>query len=212
MNFSANPRSSGVAYPEGMGGPAASVLLKNVLEPNQIDELRAWVGEVAEFYAESKNGDIREGWEVFVRWPTELGEEPELRGPCLGAIQLFTVDPGAESSGAAYMSPGDWEQCRDAIGWMPASDLSVSIFCNDKRDHKTLAWLCSELADRFDGLVDLGGTLPIPDRKDWDSLGLSGSVVSMRYEIDNDRWGHSQVVDSEFLRGWIRQPGFHMIK
>jgi hypothetical protein len=95
---------------------------------------------------------------------------------------------------------------------MPACELFVSIFCNRPRDQKLLAWLCAELAARFDGMVDLGGPLPLPDRSEWARTGLAGAVVDVPPEVDTGPWSHAYVVDAAFLRGWIHQPNFHMIK
>lgn len=193
-----------------MGGPAAGILLKQIPESNQLADLRTWLGGIAEFRADSPT-DIREGWEFFARWPVELGEEPS-RGACLGGIQLYVLDLAREYSGASFLTPNDWAGYEEAIGWMPAAELAVSINCNQPRDHKTLAWLCIHIAEKFDGLVDLGGIIPIPDTEERILAGLSGSAVQVPYQIEDHRWGRVDVVDSEFLRGWIHRPNFHMIK
>jgi hypothetical protein len=194
-----------------MGGPAAGVLLKRVLGVDEVVGLRAWLAEVAELYDTSQNRDIWEGWEFFVRWPLELGDEPP-RGACLGGIQLFVIDLGAESSGEQALTPGEWVEYEKALGWMPAAELSVSIYCNQLRDHKTLAWLCAQLADRLDGMVDVGGRLPVPERKEWDSSRLDGSMVTVQRGIDTGPWSGVDIVDSLFLTTWVRHPHFHMIK
>jgi hypothetical protein len=193
-----------------MGGPAAGILLKQVPESDQLAILKTWLGEIADFRANSPT-DIREGWGFFARWPVECGEEPP-RGACLGGIQLSVLDLAGEYTGASCLTPNDWAGYEKAIGWMPAAELTVSIFCNQPRDHKTLAWLCIQIAERFDGVVDLDGIIPIPDREERMLAGLSGSVVEVSYEIEKNRRGRVHVVDSEFLRGWIRHPSFHMIK
>ena len=68
---------------------------------------------------------------------------------------------------------------------MPACELEVGVYCNRPRDHKLLGWLCAELATQFDGMIDLDGSLPFPDRQDWHRSGLVGTVLDIEYETDS---------------------------
>ena len=195
-----------------MGGPAASVLLHDVLDESQVGTLQTWLGESAEFYGGAdRNDDLSLGWEFFLKWPTELGAELP-GGPCLGGIQTYSVDPGKEHSGLAGFTPADWARYRDALGWMPACELAVRINCKRPRDHKLLGWLCAELATRFDGMVDLGGVLPLPDRREWSRFRLAGRVLSAAYDTHAAKSAQVQIVDAQFLRSWVLQQNFHMIK
>ena len=84
-----------------------------------------------------------DGWDFFPNWPATLGDEPP-EGRCLGGIQAYRIDPQAASSGAAFLSPDDWKKYEAALGWIPASELAIGIYCNRERDHQILAWLCAE--------------------------------------------------------------------
>jgi hypothetical protein len=53
---------------------------------------------------------------------------------------------------------------------------------------------------------------PIPPPDEWQALGLSGRTVAAAYQIDEGRTGATHIVDVEFLRWWMRQPQFHMVK
>ena len=194
-----------------MGGPAASILLRRVLDEGQICAFKTWLREAAEFYDGSQDNPLQDGWEYFLRWPAELGEEPSGR-PCLGGIQMYRIDPELDSSGECGFSPADWARYREALGWMPGCELSVGINCNRPRDHRGLAWHCAELATRFCGVIDMGGQLPLPDAAVWSSCGLQGSAIEIAYSIDETRFGKVHVVDVDFLRSWILRPNFHMIK
>jgi hypothetical protein len=68
------------------------------------------------------------------------------------------------------------------------------------------------LATRFDGLIDLDGAIPIPPVGEWQASGLSGRVIEAAYDIAEDRLGLVHIVDADFLRWWMRQPHFHMVK
>lgn len=158
-----------------MGGPAAGILLKRVPGIDELAGIRTWLGEIAEVYKGSEDLDIKQGWEFFVRWPLELGDERPRRA-CLGAVHLYVIDLEAASSGGQALTPDEWANYERALGWMPVAELSVSIFCNQPRDHKTLAWLCVQLADRLEGMVDLGGPVSLTDR---DRSGLGGLLVEV---------------------------------
>ena len=174
--------------------------------------LRRWLETTADFYYASANADLRDGWEFFLNWPETLGDEPP-EGRCLGGLKLSLVDPEAECSGDSCLSPADWARISQALGWMPACELSVWINCNRPRDHKVLGWFSAELATRFDGMIDLNGTLPLPNPRDQrDSFGLEGKVVETVYDLDAGRTAALHIVDAEFLRSWMLQPQFHMIK
>jgi hypothetical protein len=194
-----------------MGGPAAGVLLHRVPEDYEILELQTWLATTAEFYDGSGDADLREGWEFFLNWPPTLGNEPP-EGPCLGGVQMSIIDPEAEFSGSSHLSQADWARYRQALGWMPTCELAAWINCRRPRDHMLLGWFCAELATRFDGMIDLGGTLSLPNRDEWSRVGLAGRLVKATYSIDADRVAQVHLVDPDFLRAWMLQPRFHMIK
>jgi len=84
--------------------------------------------------------------------------------------------------------------------------------CNQPQDHKLLAWLCIELAETFKGMIDLGGPLPISGGENAGRGKIPGTVLAEFYFIDEGRVGISHIVSPEFLRFWLNQPQFHMIK
>lgn len=194
-----------------MGGPAAGVLLQRVPADHEILALRTWLGGTARFHDASGDADLLKGWEFVLNQPATLGDEP-IEGSCPVGLKLCLVDPDAEYSGDSCFSPADWACISQALGWMPACELSVWISCNRPWDYKILGWFSAELATRLDGMIDLGGTLPLPDRADWSRFGLAGRVVVASYFIDANRSGSVHLVDPGFLRTWMLQPQFHMIK
>lgn len=197
---------------KSMGGPAAGILLQRVPEDHEFLALYTWLESAAtRFHDASSDTDLREGWEFFLNWPAILGEEP-AESSCLGGLKLHLIDLDAEYSGASCLSPADWTRFSQALGWMPVCEFSAWVNCNRPRDHKVLGWFSAELATRFDGMIDIGGMLPIPDREDWSRFGLAGRVVEASYSIDADRSGSVHLVDPGFLRTWMFQPQFHMIK
>lgn len=194
-----------------MGGPAAGILLREAPSEEQKLALKSWLTDRARFQDHEANQDLSHGWQFFLQWPIRLGQEPP-GGACLGSIQLHAISTEEESSGGSFLTPDDWRRYEHALGWLPVCEVEVSIFCSRPRDHMLLAWLCFELATKFEGMIDLDGMLPLPERHEWQSVGLTARVVDVEYDIDSTRQARVQVVDPEFLTWWMRQPNFHMIK
>jgi hypothetical protein len=194
-----------------MGGPAAGVLLRDDLTDGQIADVRTWLSVVADVNQDCGSTNLGNGWEFRPNWPADLGEEPE-GGRCPGSIQLYRIDAAEAVSGASFLSPADWQQYGSALGWVPACELSIAIYCNRRRDHQILAWLCVELAKRLDGMIDLDGPMPIPPEKMWLDCGLRGRAIPVVYAIDESRSAKVHVVDADFLRSWMSHPDFHMVK
>jgi hypothetical protein len=94
--------------------------------------------------------------------------------------------------------------------------------------------LALALAEDGDGLIDLLGALqppfgplhPAPETLSWENpalhlplpaireymAGMRGRVIEIAYMTANDRPWIYHVVDTEFLRSWLDNPDFHMIK
>lgn len=193
-----------------MGGPAAGVLLRRVPQDDEILAPRAWLATAADFYDASDSAYAKDGSSSRPgqqRWATSLPEADVLE-----ESRCFSLIPQAEYSGDSCYAPADWVRISYALGWMPTCELSVGIECSRPKHHKVLGWLCAELATRFDGMIDLGGTLPLPNRDQWGSVGLAGKVVETVYDLEHGRTAAVHIVDAEFLRFWLLQPQFHMIK
>ena len=87
-------------------------------------------------------------------------------------------------------------------------ELGLSAGCNSADDHRILAELAVWLASRFDAYVMLDGRLSCSPEE---VKAMPGSL----HRLDADL-GHlvirCDVADAAFLRGWLAQPAFHMIK
>ncbi len=90
------------------------------------------------------------------------------------------------------------------FGFAPVSVIGVGAMCNAEVDHRILGELAAHLAGRFEGLVGFNGLLGVARVR-------SGKLADVPYEVDG-RLLSSNVGDWEFLRGWLNDPAFHMIK
>ncbi len=99
-------------------------------------------------------------------------------------------------------------QIPEYSGKTPVDILVFAAMCNDDCDHNKLADLCLYFGEKFNGLIDFHGDIRIrPDhQKHYDGL---------LFQLEDDRGTHiafSHVGDTEFLRWFIQQPNFRMIK
>jgi hypothetical protein len=84
--------------------------------------------------------------------------------------------------------------------------VSFVAMCSDDIDHRILAELAFWPAQRFDGLVNLGGELAVAPND------LPGRLYSVPYDAGHGRTCISHVVDVDFLQAWLKHPCFGMVK
>ncbi|MEU4689218.1 DUF6368 family protein [Actinoplanes sp. NPDC023714] len=161
-----------------MAGPAASVLLPDVLTADGTARLRRWL----EGSFRSEGGD----------WWTPIA--------AAGAGMLLVEPEGYESDDFA-----EAESLIGAIGYLPATEIVLAASVNRPESHRLLGETALELAVFFDGFVDFDGLLPPAAR----TLPGRCFLVTATEDPDGPGW---HVGDPEFLRAWLRHPGFRMVK
>lgn len=108
------------------------------------------------------------------------------------------------------------------LGWTPVDRVSFAAMCNDAEDHRLLARLSLDLAEEAGGIVAFGGALSIGPHLEGASPatpmrisnpeGLDGVLFATSYETV---WGSFATVhfgDVAFVRAWLADPRFHMVK
>jgi Family of unknown function (DUF6368) len=114
------------------------------------------------------------------------------------------------------------------FGFTPTVEIGVWAMCNDNIDHKVLGLLCAHLADTLNGIVDLGGallpsgfSLDLHSPPNWSEVSgdvqryvetMVGHAVAIPYETISGRMWATHFVDAQFLRSWLGNPEFRMIK
>jgi len=108
------------------------------------------------------------------------------------------------------------------LGWAPQDAVSFAAMCNGHEDHRLLARLCLDIAEDFGGVVDFHGALPIGPHFDRTSLakpvrvsnpdGLDGVLWATAYRTMWGDFATSHYGDVEFLRAWLGDPRFRMVK
>ena len=91
---------------------------------------------------------------------------------------------------------GDHSEC---------TDLERAM-CNRDIDHKILDELTLYIADKFDGLIDFGGQISVQSGE------IMGKTWEIPYETASGMTAFYNVADVDFMKDWIGNKNFRMIK
>lgn len=208
-----------------MGGPSASVLLREPLNAGQLDQIDEAIRSVSDYIVPG-NGYHCDFWVNDLR---PLGGSYVGDGrPC----GLAFYEPDEPASMIRQFDPEDASRLTAAIGFAMKQEVSLSAFCDDREDHAILGRLTLYVAELTGGLVYFSGAilprLPEHCYKDgwlwgcnWSDVepylnsmakDMPGWIVSITYEPNPQRTWAFHVADAAFLRAWLARPDFHMIK
>jgi hypothetical protein len=95
---------------------------------------------------------------------------------------------------------------KNYVGFNPKFNLGIYAMCNSEIDHKILGELTLYLAENYDGLIDFGGQLTNQPNE------LKGEIWEIPYETSGGMMNVYNVADAEFLRNWLNNENFSMIK
>jgi hypothetical protein len=108
------------------------------------------------------------------------------------------------------------------LGWTPEDRVGFAAMCNDVEDHRLLARLSLDLAEEAGGIVDFGGALSIGPHIEGASPaapmriskpeGLDGVLFATSYKTVRGSFTTAHYGDVAFVRAWLADPRFHMVK
>ena len=129
-----------------MGGPGASVLLREPLTAQQRAGLDSWIQSITRLQHEDTSS-------VYQFWIKEdIFPEPVSR--CLFYFSIEDPTDLAEQE--------TQQQVIAHLGYLPRQAIGMSSGCNVSSDHRTLGHLMLHLAETYDGLTDMGGAITPP--------------------------------------------------
>jgi hypothetical protein len=128
-----------------MGGPGASVLLRNALTKQHKDELEIWL--------QSITSHLEKGKWVYEFW-LKKDAFPGTVSDCLFYLSVEDV--------REYWDYDEKRQVKELLGYLPEQSIGVSSGCNQDNDHTTLGQFMLHLAEVYDGLIDMGGAIMPP--------------------------------------------------
>lgn len=126
-----------------MGGPGASVLLRDPLTTQQSTDLQGWLQSMICILEVDAS-------QVFSFW-FKADVLPEAVSPCLFYLSVERPMEMTEED--------ERQQILAHLGYLPQQSIAVSSGCNQKSDHRTLGYVMLHLAEVYDGLINLNGTI-----------------------------------------------------
>jgi hypothetical protein len=214
-------------------GPTAWVLLAQPLADGGAEGLAEWLATVSD--------RVRPVAGVSRRWQVS-GLNAERLAPCgagRGDRTDCMVEVAVSDGIAGSDDPGREEAVRSALGYLPVQRIAVAAGCNGRADHYVTGALAALLAERYHGVIDLLGALMPPDMpwRAWHLAGrpgtvsdpdqrtaasleaisryvtaMPGTVHEIYYDLSEHQIWVWHIVDVAFLRAWLHNPRFHMIK
>lgn len=95
---------------------------------------------------------------------------------------------------------------KDFVGFNAVFDLGIYAMCNREIDHKILGELTLYLAEKFNGLIDFGGHLTNQSDR------MKGKTWEIPYETSIGMTAVYNVADVDFMKDWLNNKNFRMIK
>src|SRR5258708_40155160 len=128
-----------------MGGPGASVLVRDALTEKQEDELEIWLRSITSHLEKGK-------------WAYEFWlNEDAFPGTVSRCLFYLSVEETRER-----WDEDEKRQVKELLGYLPEQSIGVSSGCNQDADHTTLGHFVLHLAEAYEGLIDMGGAITPP--------------------------------------------------
>jgi hypothetical protein len=182
-----------------MAGPTLVIELAEPVSPAALSEFSALLRGLSIHFEQLRHGSFD------VNVPVErLGiealdaQEVERRRPFL----VYLMGPGVGDENIFEAEHAHEPEAEAVLGFKPTHAVNVSAGCNGQIDHVATALLTAAVVDVLGGVVKaelLGGQEAVV-------AGLPG-VLGLTDE------GYPMVLGTaEFLRAWVNQPGFRLVK
>lgn len=185
-----------------MAGPSLRVELAEPVSAAALREFRALVRRLSCYVEELRPGyfDVnvpmeRLGMEASA---AVVACETDTRRPFLVCL----MGPGFGDEDILEAENADEPEVEAVLGFKPRYAVGVGAGCNQGIDHVATALLTAEVADVLGGVV----AAEVPEGRKTVVAGLPG-VLGVT-------GGEDPVVvgTAEFLRAWVRRPGFRLVK
>lgn len=156
-----------------MGGPGASVLLREPLSIQQHEGLKDWLQSITR---------IREDGSTPLDFQFWLKEDafPEPVSRCIFYFGISALERLIEDE-------NERQQVFAHLGYLPQQEIDIGSGCNDDSDHRTLGLLILHVAETYGGLIDMEGTIqpPLPpvDKGFWEEFGAKSSAYLAYFGI-----------------------------
>lgn len=180
-------------------GPGVIILLRAPLTKQQIDDLEAWLRMNT---SQLQGAQLQ--WEFMMDGSTfDIYQDETLGGP-----RSFGL-----SEEETQMEGSEMEQVPPELGYTPQRELVLYAMAKGRLYHLILGNLALVMAERYDAVIDMGGSITGKRRQDWDPR--LNKIPGKVFEVtDSPIFGDGcyHLVDTTFMCGWLKDPDFHLIK
>jgi hypothetical protein len=200
-----------------MSGPGATVLLPRPFTDADMRDLSKIVSAVSE----------RASGPPAVVSAFSACDTTSIGGKYVGEGRPFAIELNVDVEKIEMASHAS--ELASAFGVEPEAELVTLAFCSQSSDHQILGEITLALAERFGGVIDYGGALwpllppglRIDDHPDWHEIepyferavsDMPGKVISVVDVLPHVPPWPSHVSDAVFLRAWIEDSRFQMVK
>lgn len=173
-----------------MAGPTSSILLENI--PSEL----MW-GKIEDIV--QKISDKVDGSAFWVIDTGLINGKVSTTEGRPFTIKRHPID-------TLYYSEEEILMLKDYVGFNPVFGLVVSAMCNREIDHKILGELTLYLAEEFNGLINFGGHLITQTDK------MQGKMWEIPYETSGGMMAVYSIANVDFMRAWLNNKNFRMIK
>ncbi|MEM9023068.1 MAG: DUF6368 family protein [Bacteroidota bacterium] len=175
-----------------MAGPASSILFETILSPSAWAETERVMLEIS--------SEV-EGTGFWVTSTAAINGTVQARDG-----RPFGMEKNAISPGGANYAQEELAMIKALVGFEPTFEVSICAFCNREIDHQILGELTLYLAEKFGGVVDFGGQISPP------LAPMNGKLWEIPYATAEGSQMTYSVADVTFMRHWLSDPNFSMVK
>ena len=175
-----------------MAGPTSSVLLETI--PTK------WIWEEIENVILNISDEV-EGNDFWVTSTESInGSIKNIQG------RPFGIEKNKIDSGYYNYSEEEILKIKDEVGINPKFDLVFYAMCNREVDHKILGELTLYIAEKFDGLINFCGQISMQSDE------MIGKTWEIPYKTSTGMTAVYHIADVDFMKGWLCDKNFRMIK
>ncbi|PQJ10304.1 hypothetical protein CJD36_016615 [Flavipsychrobacter stenotrophus] len=184
-------------------GPVCSILLEQPLSDRQIAELDGYLMHIG---TDVNRSDGKQSWDFYPMIEIIIpGSAPD--NLCTFSLSTWAGlidDWGAEEQPEEAIL----QQLEQAIGFRPHGHIMFYSGCNGQQYHLLLGYIAIALLEKFGGYINFCGD--VMKRKQ--DLIYEGQLLDIWYETTPGNQYYYQIADLQFLKAFIKQDNFRMIK
>lgn len=204
-----------------MAGPITSLLFDTISPSWVWDEIVSDILKVSE---------KMEGNDFFVSSTVPINGSAISVDKRKITIEKYIIDSNSDN-----YTPEELINIKKAIGFSPKFVLNLYACSNKDIDHTILGELSLIWAEKFKGIIDFGGAIypynSLPEemkkgmwlweKANWIDIkpyfdemiqSINGKIFTIEYDIDNHRNWVFHLCDAKFMKNWLKNPNYRLIK